>query len=191
MIPDLPQAGGDCDGLLLSGGRGSRAGGRDKGLLAVGNDSAAATALALLRPLCRRLYVSANRNLDRYRALPQVTVVTDLRPDFPGPLAPLLLMLPNDLPFLHPAVPAALLNHMRAAGPRLDGVFASDGSHPQYLCACLRSHCLGNAGAQLDAGEHRVRSWLDSWSVEALIFSDHRGASLRNCNTAKEWSDLA
>lgn len=74
-------------GLLLAGGRGSRMGGADKGLLPWQGQSLAAQVLARMRPQVQALAISANRNADRYAAL-GAPVLADAEPEaFAGPLA--------------------------------------------------------------------------------------------------------
>jgi molybdopterin-guanine dinucleotide biosynthesis protein A len=189
-----------CDGLLLSGGRGSRVGGADKGLMMTGRQSVAERTLELLRPLCRTLYISANRNLSAYRSLPNSCVISDRR-DYPGPLggleslagrpvAPLLLILPNDLPLLDPAIPKILLQEITAADSSLDLVYASDGQREHYLCACLRSRCLRGVSDALDRGNHRVSNWLEQLSTRSVTFEGSLGESLRNFNSPADWAEL-
>lgn len=190
-----------CDGLLLSGGRGSRMGEADKGLMMMGGKSVAERTLELLRPLCRTLYISANRNLSAYRSIPNSSVISDKREDYPGPLgalesiaglvvAPLLLILPNDLPLLDPAIPRILLQAMTAANSSVDMVYASDGQREHYLCACLRSHCLSGVSHVLDRGNHRVSSWVEQLSTRSVMLEGSLGASMRNFNSVADWEDL-
>jgi len=191
-----------CDGLLLCGGLGRRAGGRDKGLLRVDGESAVARAATLLRPHCERLFVSANRHLDDYRReVPDARIVPDLRDGFPGPLAaleaaaavveaPLLLSLPCDLPLLDRQVPQLLLEALFAE-PATQLVHASDGERPQYLCAALRRECLALAAGELDAGRHAVRDWLARLRRRALPLTPELQRGLRNFNDSADWAALA
>lgn len=185
-----------CDGLILSGGRGTRVGGRDKGLMSINGVTGVQQAVDLLRPMCRTLYVSANRNLEHYAAIRDVTILRDLRSGFPGPLAaleaaavmplsPLLLILPNDMPGLSAEVPGRLL--ARAREGAIDIVYASDGVREQYLCACVRSRCLQTAGDLLDQGEHKVRQWIATLRSEVLAFEHLEQAGLANKNRAEDW----
>lgn len=73
-------------GVLLCGGQGSRLGGIDKGWVEWEGTPLVQRTLARLRPQVAAVVISANRHLDRYRALGH-PVVTDGRASFPGPLA--------------------------------------------------------------------------------------------------------
>lgn len=191
----------DCDGLVLAGGRGRRLGGRDKGLQPVAGATAAARAAGLLRPLCRQLYLSANRHLDAYaQTLPDARLLPDLRPGFPGPLAaleaaqavptaPLLLLLACDLPLLSPTVPALLLRELRDEAD-LDVVCAAAGDRAQYLCAALRRRALAAARWQLDAGEPAVHGWIAQLRHRALPLPPALAPGLRNFNSTADWATL-
>ena len=102
----------DITGLVLAGGQGTRMGGADKGLLPLAGRSLAWHALERLRPQVGSLAISANRNLQDYRAL-GVPVWPDLETGgaaFPGPLGGMLaglsacptewlMVVPCDAPF--------------------------------------------------------------------------------------------
>jgi molybdenum cofactor guanylyltransferase len=76
----------DITGLILSGGRGSRMGGVDKGLQNFRGAPLALHALMRLGPQVSTVLVNANRNLAAYESF-GVNVVPDALPDFAGPLA--------------------------------------------------------------------------------------------------------
>lgn len=67
----------DVAGLVLAGGRGTRVGGRDKGLLRRHGRPMAKQAAQLLAPACRIVAVSANRHLSRYARWADVVVADD------------------------------------------------------------------------------------------------------------------
>lgn len=117
MSPTAPT----CSILLLSGGRGQRMGGRDKGLLDWRGQPLIAHLKALTRPFTDDLIISCNRNQDRYAAYAD-RLVGDAEAHFPGPLAGILaglalarherlLVLPCDAPNLD----AQLLQELLAA----------------------------------------------------------------------------
>ncbi len=123
-IPPVP-----CSVLLLSGGRGQRMGGRDKGLIDWRGRPLIAWLHALVRPLTDDLIISCNRNAERYGRYAD-QLVSDDSPDFPGPLAGIraglkaarhdhLLVLPCDAPLLDREL--------------LDALLAQAGEHPVML----------------------------------------------------------
>lgn len=187
----------NCDGLVLCGGRSRRFPGRDKGLLPIGEENAAERAIRLLRPHCRRLFVSANRHLLRYAAIPDVAVMADRRSGYAGPLAalealaavgaaPRVLMLPCDLPALDARVPQLLLEALKR-DPQLELVYASAGTEHQYLCAALRRGGLQGAAAQLKAGQHAVRAWLRGLRSAHVDVGPELAPGLCNANTPRDW----
>ncbi|WP_460952662.1 molybdenum cofactor guanylyltransferase MobA [Pseudomonas marginalis] len=99
-----------CSVLLLSGGRGQRMGGQDKGLLEWRGQPLIAHLQRLARSLTDDLIISCNRNPERYADYAD-QLVNDDSPDFPGPLAGIraglaaarhehLLILPCDVPHI-------------------------------------------------------------------------------------------
>ena len=88
-------------GIILAGGAGSRMGGVDKGWVMLNNLPLVSHTLARLNPQVNSVVISANRELERYRAL-NVDVVTDLPvlgedtdtpSKFQGPVAGILAAL--------------------------------------------------------------------------------------------------
>ena len=65
LIPLTPH---DLTGLILAGGQASRMGGVDKGLQTLAGKTLALHVLERLRPQVGQLLISANRNLELYRA---------------------------------------------------------------------------------------------------------------------------
>jgi len=105
-------------GLVLSGGRGSRMGGADKGLVPWHGIPMAEHVCRQLRPLVCEVLVSCNRNQEQYSAF-ATQVLGDTLSDFPGPLAGIVvglramrgshvLVVPCDLPAIGSALLADL-----------------------------------------------------------------------------------
>ncbi len=187
------------DGLVLSGGAGRRVGGRDKGLLRARHESAAEEALALLRPHCARVFLSANRNLERYRAMGSDGVLVDLRPDYRGPLAGLeavraivesdrLLLLPCDTTGIAADLPGRLLEALDA-DLDCDVIHAHAAGRDQYLIAAIRSHALASVSRVLDEQGGAVRDWLKTVNSRRLCLENESGAALRNRNRSADWRE--
>ncbi|MDH4581723.1 molybdenum cofactor guanylyltransferase MobA [Pseudomonas sp. BN415] len=105
--------------LLLSGGRGQRLGGRDKGLVEWQGRPLIAWLHARVRPLTDDLIISCNRNAEHYATWAD-QLVQDDSPDYQGPLAGIraglaaarhehVLILPCDAPRVDDALIASLL----------------------------------------------------------------------------------
>jgi len=183
--------------LVLAGGRGSRMGNVDKGLQPFGGATMVEQVLARLRAQVGPLAISANRNLDTYRAL-GVMVLPDELPDYPGPLAglaaglaqcatPFLLAVPCDSPFLPPDLAARLLAAL--LDNEADVAYAATQEpgmrvQPHPVFCLVRAARLPELLAYLAEGGRRVDGWhRDLKSVEVL-FDD--SDAFRNINTLDE-----
>ena len=80
----IPRA--HLQGLILAGGAGTRAGGRDKGLIDYdGEPDVLRVAGSPFAPQVGAIWLSANRNQQEYARL-GFAVIEDENPGFPGPL---------------------------------------------------------------------------------------------------------
>ena len=144
----------DVTGAILAGGRGTRAGGVDKGLLDVAGEPAVVRVARALQAQVGRIIVSANRNHAAYKALGFIAV-PDARPGFEGPLAGIAAVaLASDSPWLLTVpvdcidVPAALRATLgAAAADGVDVCVAHDGERRQPLFALYRRECAARAAA--------------------------------------------
>lgn len=172
--------------LILAGGRGSRMGGMDKGLVTWEGISLAHMVMRRLKSQTttpKSIWISANRNLEQYAQLGVSGVIMDDRPDFAGPLAgmeramghvsePLLLVVPCDTPLL-PLDLFELLHETMKNDNTVRAAYAmtsADQSHP--LCCLLRKDLLPNLSAYLDAGQQRVLGWMQQIQAKAVTFQD-------------------
>ena len=114
-----------CVGILLAGGLARRMGGGDKVLQKAGGISLLAHVIAVLRPQCEGLVLSANGDPARFAGFALPIVADDL-PGFKGPLVgilagldwiaarcpdvPLAISVPADTPFLPGDLAARLMD---------------------------------------------------------------------------------
>lgn len=190
-------------GLVLAGGCGRRLGGIDKGLLDV--DGKALVRHVAERLACQvgALLVSANRNLDRYRAL-GFEPLTDGPYRNAGPLAglragllacatPWLLAVPCDMPFLPADLCRRLLQAAPADDPRARVPF--DGQRHHYACLLLPRTALEPVVTCLDSGRRSLRELLRTigWLGVDFAASDANAAwyAFRNLNTPADLAGLA
>lgn len=191
----------EVTGLILAGGRGSRLGGVDKGLLALDGRPLVERIADRLRPQVGRLLLNANRSLDAYRAL-GFEVIVDPTPEgvdaFAGPLAGMLAGLetigagwlacvPCDSPF----VPADYVDRMLAAarGANAGVAMASCGGR-QPVFALLRAGLAGDLRRSLQAGERKIDRWFSAVGMVEVDFSD-RPEAFVNLNSPEDWATLA
>lgn len=136
---------GDVTGAILAGGRGSRAGGADKGLLEIDGEPAVVRIARSLQAQVARIIVSANRNLERYTALGFAAVADDVA-GFAGPLAGIAAVAARvETPWLMTVAvdcgeaPSNLLEALSAVGvDDIDVCVAHDGERRQPLFALYR-----------------------------------------------------
>ncbi len=180
----------EVTGLILAGGRGSRMGGRDKGLVTFSGRPMLQHVLDALRPQVGEILISANRNLAWYRRT-GCRVLTDRQEDFAGPLAgilaglraartPWLLVVPCDGPLL----PADLTYRLQdaLAGREEPVAVAHDGERLHPTFALMRVSLAAALEAYLARGERKVAGFYNESGYAAVDFSDCPDAFL-NINT--------
>lgn len=181
-------AGRGVTGVVLAGGRGSRMGGRDKGLLEYGGRTLVEHQLELLRPQVGALLISANRNLDRYAAY-GVPVIRDSSADFPGPLAGMLAALrAARTPWVvcvacdTLGLPGSLVARLLASATEENrsAAYVADADGPQYTVCALRTTLADPLDAALRNGRRAVREFLHAQHAVCSVLADAR---LHNLNT--------
>lgn len=183
--------------VVLAGGRGRRFDGRDKGLIPLWGEPLVSHVIARIAPQVDEIRISANRNLESYRALGH-PVVQDQDGDFAGPLAGIaaamdacpsaqLLVVPCDTPCL----PRDLCMRLSAATsqPTRDVVVAHDGVRLQNTVALLPVALRDDIRGQLERGEHRLETFLRRHAPIVVAFSDEAAAFL-NVNSTEELEQL-
>lgn len=185
--------------LVLAGGRATRMGGDDKGLLPWGDATLATHAADRLRTQGFTVQVSANRNPEHYTAK-GLMPLADLRAGFAGPLAALeaglaraqetgaawLLAVPCDCPHF----PACLPDRLLAAAASAKAAFAvqNQGVHPAF---CVLSVALaGTLTRYLDDGGRRMRDWWTMVDAARVDFSDQPADAFANANTPEDLARL-
>ncbi len=190
--------GQEITGAVLAGGRASRMGGTDKGLVPLAGRPMVAHVLERLRPQVGTVLINANRNRDAYGQF-GYPVVSDELADFQGPLAgiaatlarvetPWTLILPCDAPLLPRNFAARL--YRAAAKLEADVAVAHDGTRLQPAHALLRTALLPDLLEFLAAGERRIAAWYRRHTLAQVDFADCPEAFL-NVNTLAERDALA
>jgi molybdopterin-guanine dinucleotide biosynthesis protein A len=157
----------DITTLILAGGRGTRMGGQDKGLIPVSGKPAIEHVLGRLHPQSQ-IIISANRNLNRYLDYGH-RVVEDSISDFPGPLAGILagldacdthflLTIPVDTPFISNDFPA----RMKICVERncVQACVAEYKGQMEPMFSLLHRSLIDSLRAFLDQGQRSARDWL-------------------------------
>ena len=183
--------------VILCGGRASRMGGADKGLLEFAGESLAARAARRISGQVDSVVVSANRNLSEYAAL-GFPVVEDEIGGYAGPLAGVhaamlrlsseelasaVLTVPCDSPFF----PDGYAHGMRQAledNPGASCAVACAGGVRQPAFALYRAELCGEIGRFLASGGRRLGECLAAHGALLVDFEDLR--AFDNLNTAQE-----
>jgi molybdenum cofactor guanylyltransferase len=173
-------------GLILAGGRGSRMGGVDKGLVPFEGRPLAAHVLARLVVQVGQVLVSANRNAAQYAqfGLEVLADPAELAP-YSGPLAgllaacraartPWLAVVPCDVPRL----PLDLVARLGAGLGSARAALAVAGGHRQPLCALI------DVAHSLARDERRVAVWLDRIGAAEVVFDE--SSAFANLNSLDE-----
>jgi len=185
-------------GCILAGGRGSRLGGLDKGLVELGGHVLIAHVAARLAPQVERVLISANRNVARYRDYAE-QVVADDDSGFAGPLAgmaaalaccstPTAIFVPCDSPFLR----LDLVARLRAARDAAAGAIAvaRTGTRTQPVFALISTALLADLRTYLDAGGRKIDAW---YARHPLAYADFAAddAAFMNVNTEEDLARAA
>ena len=176
-------------GVILAGGRATRMGGVDKGLVPVNGRPMIAWVIETLRPQVAEVLINANRNRDRYGELGS-KVIDDGDSEFRGPLAgmlsgmraartPWLAIVPCDSPLITSHLVERLYGAAEASGSRIAA--AHDGERLQPVCALLARDLLDDLAGYLDDGERKIDRWYARHGYATADFSDV-AASFANIN---------
>jgi len=188
---------GAVTGVILAGGKASRMGGQDKGLLELKGKPLWQYVAHALRPQVDKLIVSANRNLDVYRAS-GLPVIQDCIADYPGPLAGMLsvmqqsnsdwyLFSPCDTPF----IPDNLAERLGSVGQNTSAIWVHDGERDHPTIALIHRKVVPELERYIAQGERRVMVFLNSLGGCSVDFSDKK-QSFVNVNTPEDlafWED--
>ena len=179
--------------VILSGGRGQRMAGEDKGWVELNDEPFIEHTLKRLQQQTNKIMISANRSLERYQQL-GINVVTDQHSDFPGPLAGIyaalvhietdwLLTVPCDTPLF----PSELLQRFVSElsdKPNLIAV-ASDGKYLQPVFCLIHRSLSGSLKDFLDKGNHKTGLWIRQQNPLQVVFDDNE-FQFTNINTPDE-----
>jgi len=180
-------------GVILAGGKGRRMGGVDKGLQPFRGRTLIEWIIERLRPQVDEILINANQNRNRYAEY-GYRVISDLVPDFAGPLAgfhsalsaadnDLVLTVPCDSPFM----PDDLAERLRQAhnAAAADVAVARTGEQVHPVFCLLRRTLLANLDAYLSGGGRKIDAWYADLEVIEVAFDDEADA-FGNFNTLAE-----
>ena len=183
--------------IILAGGRATRMGGVDKGLVSLQNKPLIQHVISRLRPQVDEIFINANREIAQYETF-GLKVLQDENPEFLGPLEGILLGLrhakhnlvlsvPCDSPLLHLDLVERLTKNMLVS--HADMVIASSDGNAHPVFCLMKKSVLPSLIDFLDAGERKVSTWQKSQKCIEVDFSDCSEAFV-NLNTLEELREL-
>lgn len=185
--------------LILCGGRGSRMGGKDKGLLTLEGQTFTEILINRFRnSSCppQQIIISANRHQAQYSRL-ACRVVTDTRGGFCGPLAGIesclpfcddipVVVVPGDSPQICAELPVTLVSKL---GTDNCISVAHDGRQLQPLMMAFHvAHWRQSLTDYLDRGGRSVHGWLKTTNTIPVVFD--QPATFNNVNYCYEYLQL-
>jgi len=167
-------------GVILAGGKATRMGGVDKGLVPINERPMIAYVIDALRPQVADVLINANRNHDKYREFER-TVIADGDSEFRGPLAgiasgmqaartPYVAFAPCDSPLLCGDLVRRLYAALSETGSRI--AVAHDGGRLQPVFALLDRSLLDDLTRYLDGGGRKIDQWYAEHGYSTADFSD-------------------
>ncbi|MEW8339838.1 MAG: molybdenum cofactor guanylyltransferase MobA [Candidatus Thiodiazotropha taylori] len=187
----------DYTAVILAGGRGSRMGGNDKGLVLLDGKPLIEHVINTIAPQVGRLLINANRNMAEYQRF-GYPVIRDELSGYQGPLAgiysaleqittPNLITVPCDGPRLPKDLVARLASAREAAAA--DIAVAHDGMRLQPVYALIGKKLRPSLKAYLDGGDRKIDLWYAQHKMVTTDFSDIPDTFL-NINTPEERNEF-
>ena len=183
--------------IILSGGRATRMGGVDKGLISLQNKPLIQHVISRLQPQADEIFINANREIAQYESF-GYKVLQDENQDFSGPLAGVLLGLKHakhdlvlSVPCDSPLLPLDLVArlHSGMAKSHMDIAVARSDRNAHPVFCLMKKSVMPSLIAFLDAGERKVSAWQKSQKCCEVDFSDCSDAFV-NLNTPQDLADL-
>ncbi|HIF9102314.1 molybdenum cofactor guanylyltransferase MobA [Photobacterium damselae] len=177
--------------VILAGGRASRMGGNDKGLISLSGQPLIQHVINTLKPQTNKIIINANRNHDEYAKYAQV--FGDQIQDFPGPLGGMhaaLHALSDEwigfVPCDCPQLPHDLITRMCAACDQdTDIAVAHNGEHIQPVVTLINRRILPKLETFLANGDRKIILLYRQCNMITVDFSDQADAFI-NLNTPEE-----
>lgn len=176
--------------ILLAGGKATRMGGLDKGLVPWRGKPLIEHVLARIRSQVDDIVISCNRHPEQYAGYGACQA--DATEDYAGPLAGIAACLPlcrHDAVLVvacdMPLLPDDLVTRLGdALTPDMDVAVAHDGEQLQPLAMLLRRRALPALHRALDQGQAAVHRWALAQRHRIVTFEDP--GAFRNFNTLAE-----
>lgn len=178
------------DSVILAGGKASRMGGNDKGLITFNGKYLIDYPINLLKNYHTNIVISANRNVDFYHQY--TTTITDENNNFDGPLAGIyaalkyfkssntkyLLVMPIDTPLLTTQCIDRLLD---INDYEINVAFDGERIHPTILV--IKQDLITSIKDFLKSGERKLGKWIRNHNYQKVFIEEQY---LKNINYPKD-----
>lgn len=185
-------------GLILAGGRATRMGGQDKGLVEINHQPMIAYVIHALRPQVSEIMINANRNHSEYRKFGHPLVADEIT-GFQGPLAGMAAALNRvstdylfTCPCDGPLLPADAVARLYAALREQDAEIcaAHDGDRLQPVCALIDCRLRDSLLAYLGGEDRKIEHWYRNHRFAQADFSDKKHC-FENANRPQDLGALS
>lgn len=189
-------------GLVLAGGRATRMGGVNKGLVPFEGEPMAGRVIRTLSGQVSRVWVSANRDVDAFVELGAQKVLSDVLEGYPGPLAALdslneclkteslpdvewVLTVPCDVPL----VPEVLLETFAKDFDGKTAYTIEAGGYDQNAISLVHVSRLSTVRPFLAGGDRKLGFWFQMQGRKRVSWDGFEKA-FANVNSPKELQEL-
>jgi molybdopterin-guanine dinucleotide biosynthesis protein A len=170
----------EVTGVVLAGGRSTRMGGQDKGLIELNGLPLFEHVIRKLAPQVNDVVISANRNRAKYQSV-GLTVLSDTLPDYPGPLAGMLSLIKQlhsewflFCPCDTPNIPEDLASRLWEQKGDASALWVNDGERDHPTIALLHKKLTAPLESYLASGERRVMVFLREVGGHAVLFPNQK-----------------
>ncbi|WP_186367850.1 molybdenum cofactor guanylyltransferase MobA [Yersinia kristensenii] len=175
-------------GVILAGGRSSRMGGNDKGLILLHNKPMFQHVIDRLKPQVNDLLINSNRNQEIYQQS-GIPVINDIITGFVGPLAGMhtglsysatewVVFAPCDVP----ALPSNLVSQLWQGKQQALAAYVHDGERPHPTLALIHVSLKSLLAEYLAKGDRKLMIFMESVNAQSVIFKG-QGDQFSNLNT--------
>lgn len=170
----------DITGVILAGGKASRMGGEDKGLILFNDKPLVQHVIDALIPQLDKLIINANRNLKQYQQF-GYPVTNDSLADFCGPLAGMysamqcvdsdyIITAPCDAPMISPQYRQRMVETLLYQQAEI--AVAYDGERLQPVFCLLPTRLQDDLAKYLTQGDRKIDLWFKRYKLAIVDFSD-------------------
>jgi len=174
----------DITVIILSGGQGSRMGGRNKGLIELEDQPFVKHVFDSANLSAAKVIISANKDINEYKQICDIVVTDSIYPN-KGPLSgvinclphvqtKLVMIMPCDTPRIPDNLTSRLLKEFNNHHASIAVVH--DGNRQQNLFFLCRRDLLNDIPTYLDQGQSSVYGWMQHHHPLSVDFSDAKEA---------------